>query len=185
MKRGEIWWASLPEPRGSEPGYRRPVLIITDKRVQSQCHSHRHRCRGHFQQISGRRSGKRGAIDTRHRPECDLGRQRVPDRHTRQELPDGKGRSGAAVGNAPNRRRSTTGPRALTSKGQTTGHGSGSTFTPRRLHQPCQQRRSRGAYPVKAQQMISFSPSFPRNPCPRKRVAGIHFGQRIPKLDLT
>ncbi len=28
MKRGEIWWASLPEPAGSEPGYRRPVLII-------------------------------------------------------------------------------------------------------------------------------------------------------------
>ncbi len=28
MKRGEIWWASLPEPSGSEPGYRRPVLII-------------------------------------------------------------------------------------------------------------------------------------------------------------
>ena len=28
MKRGEIWWASLPDPAGSEPGYRRPVLII-------------------------------------------------------------------------------------------------------------------------------------------------------------
>ena len=28
MKRGEIWWASLPEPSGSEPGYRRPVLIV-------------------------------------------------------------------------------------------------------------------------------------------------------------
>ena len=28
MIRGEIWWADLPEPRGSEPGYRRPVLII-------------------------------------------------------------------------------------------------------------------------------------------------------------
>lgn len=27
MKRGEIWWASLPEPAGSEPGYRRPVLV--------------------------------------------------------------------------------------------------------------------------------------------------------------
>ena len=26
--RGEIWWAALPEPVGSEPGYRRPVLII-------------------------------------------------------------------------------------------------------------------------------------------------------------
>ena len=29
MKRGEIWWASMEEPRGSEPGYRRPVVIIS------------------------------------------------------------------------------------------------------------------------------------------------------------
>jgi mRNA interferase MazF len=28
IQRGEIWWAELPEPRGSEPGYRRPVLVI-------------------------------------------------------------------------------------------------------------------------------------------------------------
>jgi mRNA interferase MazF len=28
MRRGEIWWASLPEPKGSEPGYSRPVVII-------------------------------------------------------------------------------------------------------------------------------------------------------------
>jgi mRNA interferase MazF len=28
VRRGEIWWATLPEPHGSEPGYRRPVLII-------------------------------------------------------------------------------------------------------------------------------------------------------------
>ena len=28
MERGEIWWATLAEPSGSEPGYRRPVLII-------------------------------------------------------------------------------------------------------------------------------------------------------------
>lgn len=28
MKRGEIWWAQLPDPIGSEPGYRRPVLIV-------------------------------------------------------------------------------------------------------------------------------------------------------------
>ena len=26
--RGEIWWTNLPEPRGSEPGFARPVLII-------------------------------------------------------------------------------------------------------------------------------------------------------------
>ena len=29
MRRGEIWWASLPEPSGSGPGYRRPVLIVS------------------------------------------------------------------------------------------------------------------------------------------------------------
>jgi len=28
VQRGEIWWASLPAPVGSEPGYRRPVLIV-------------------------------------------------------------------------------------------------------------------------------------------------------------
>ena len=28
LQRGEIWWADLPEPRLSEPGYRRPVLVV-------------------------------------------------------------------------------------------------------------------------------------------------------------
>lgn len=28
MKRGEIWWAELGLPEKSEPGYKRPVLII-------------------------------------------------------------------------------------------------------------------------------------------------------------
>ncbi|HUG99604.1 MAG TPA: type II toxin-antitoxin system PemK/MazF family toxin [Gammaproteobacteria bacterium] len=28
MKRGEVWWASLPSPAGSGPGFRRPVLIV-------------------------------------------------------------------------------------------------------------------------------------------------------------
>lgn len=28
MTRGEIWWADLPDPRGSELGFRRPVLVI-------------------------------------------------------------------------------------------------------------------------------------------------------------
>jgi len=30
VRRGEIWWADLPKPRGSEPGFRRPVLIVQD-----------------------------------------------------------------------------------------------------------------------------------------------------------
>ena len=28
IRRGDILWADLGEPRGSEPGYRRPVLVI-------------------------------------------------------------------------------------------------------------------------------------------------------------
>ena len=32
MQRGELWWATLPEPKGSEPGYRRPVLIVSSNR---------------------------------------------------------------------------------------------------------------------------------------------------------
>ena len=28
MKLGEVWWASLPSPTGSGPGFRRPVLIV-------------------------------------------------------------------------------------------------------------------------------------------------------------
>ena len=28
MLRGEVWWATLPSPTASEPGYRRPLLII-------------------------------------------------------------------------------------------------------------------------------------------------------------
>jgi mRNA interferase MazF len=28
MKRGELWWALLPEPTGSGPGFRRPVVVV-------------------------------------------------------------------------------------------------------------------------------------------------------------
>ena len=28
IKRGEVWWASLRAPTGSEPGFRRPVLVV-------------------------------------------------------------------------------------------------------------------------------------------------------------
>lgn len=29
MQRGEIWWASLPPPVGSSPGFRCPVLMVS------------------------------------------------------------------------------------------------------------------------------------------------------------
>jgi mRNA interferase MazF len=28
ISQGDVWWADLGEPRGSEAGYRRPVLVI-------------------------------------------------------------------------------------------------------------------------------------------------------------
>lgn len=28
MERGTVWWAQLPEPVASEPGFRRPVIIV-------------------------------------------------------------------------------------------------------------------------------------------------------------
>ncbi len=28
MQRGDIWWASLPDPVGSVAGYRRPVVVV-------------------------------------------------------------------------------------------------------------------------------------------------------------
>ncbi len=37
MYRGEIWWANLPDPVGSEPGYRRPVLVVQDDTFNQSC----------------------------------------------------------------------------------------------------------------------------------------------------
>ncbi|HLA80963.1 MAG TPA: type II toxin-antitoxin system PemK/MazF family toxin [Thermoleophilia bacterium] len=28
MSQGEVWWVDLPEPSGSEPGFRRPVVVV-------------------------------------------------------------------------------------------------------------------------------------------------------------
>lgn len=28
VQRRDVWWADLEEPRGSEPGFRRPVLVV-------------------------------------------------------------------------------------------------------------------------------------------------------------
>ena len=28
IRRGDVWWATLSSPRGSGPGYRRPVLVV-------------------------------------------------------------------------------------------------------------------------------------------------------------
>lgn len=28
IAQGDVWWADLAEPRGSEPGFRRPVVVV-------------------------------------------------------------------------------------------------------------------------------------------------------------
>ncbi len=28
IARGEVWWADLPEPSGSTPGFRRPIVVV-------------------------------------------------------------------------------------------------------------------------------------------------------------
>lgn len=35
MQRGEIWWAALPRPVGSGPGYSRPVVIVQSDRFNA------------------------------------------------------------------------------------------------------------------------------------------------------
>ena len=40
MIRGAVWWAELPDPIASEPGYRRPVLLIqSDAFTRSRIHT--------------------------------------------------------------------------------------------------------------------------------------------------
>ncbi len=35
MQRGEIWWTDFGEPRGSEPGFYRPAVVISTDRFNS------------------------------------------------------------------------------------------------------------------------------------------------------
>jgi mRNA interferase MazF len=28
ISQGDVWWTDLPDPAGSEPGYRRPVMVV-------------------------------------------------------------------------------------------------------------------------------------------------------------
>ena len=35
IRRGQIWWADLAEPRGSEPGFRHPALVLQRDEVNA------------------------------------------------------------------------------------------------------------------------------------------------------
>jgi mRNA interferase MazF len=35
ISQGEVWWADLPEPFGSAPGFRRPVLVVQGDALNS------------------------------------------------------------------------------------------------------------------------------------------------------
>ena len=78
MKRGEIWWASLPPAHGSGPGYRRPVLVVQSDAFQCQPHSDScGRC-DHFQSASGRSPGERTTPSQGERPCQRFGAECLP-----------------------------------------------------------------------------------------------------------
>jgi mRNA interferase MazF len=33
IRQGDVWWADLPAPQGSEPGFRRPVIVVQGNRL--------------------------------------------------------------------------------------------------------------------------------------------------------
>lgn len=35
ISRGDVWWADLGQPRGSAPGLRRPVVVVSDDRYNA------------------------------------------------------------------------------------------------------------------------------------------------------
>lgn len=35
IRRGQIWWVDFAEPRGAEPGYRHPVLVVQRDEVNA------------------------------------------------------------------------------------------------------------------------------------------------------
>jgi len=35
IRQGDVWWADLPEPQGSGPGFRRPVIVIQGDAVNA------------------------------------------------------------------------------------------------------------------------------------------------------
>ncbi len=37
VERGEVWWADLPRPEGSEPGYGRPVVVVQSDSFNRSC----------------------------------------------------------------------------------------------------------------------------------------------------
>ena len=40
IRRGQVWWSELGEPRGSEPGHRHPVLVVQrDEVTASRIHT--------------------------------------------------------------------------------------------------------------------------------------------------
>ena len=80
VERRDVWWADLEEPRGSEPGFTRPILI-----VQADAFN-RSRLRtvlglvSEFESQAARRPGQRPSAFQGHGTPEGLRRQRDSDR---------------------------------------------------------------------------------------------------------
>ena len=109
VKRGEVWWAELPEPGGSEPGFRRPVLVMQSDDFNRSRIGTTVAAAITSNLALGRCAGKRRIAETRIRPTKGLGRQCVSARHAGQDLPERPGRPGHGQSPSPSRGRPASG----------------------------------------------------------------------------
>ena len=88
VRRGEVWWVTPPPPVGSEPGHRRPVVIIQSdpfnrSRIGTAIAPHS-TSNMRLEAAPGNVLLPRGTAGL----DRDLGHQPVPDHHRRPDVPD-------------------------------------------------------------------------------------------------
>ena len=127
INRGEIWWANLPHPTGSGPGFRASYRDRAGGYIQSERDPHGHRRCRYFQHKTGCGARQRVSFKAACEPEKQLCNQRVATVYRRQIVAQKPhrplvGQSNAAVrcrpanGSFALRERTTKGTRRITKR---------------------------------------------------------------------
>ena len=80
ISQGDVCRAELPEPTGSGPGFRRPVVVVQGGCLESKPGGHGGLRAAHKQSAVGGRAGQRAADGVDDGPAERLGRERVTGR---------------------------------------------------------------------------------------------------------